>query len=89
MFQSIFVRLRNFERRIDIGTDLMAEYGVHLWHSLLYFLNYLCCNGRKCSGELWTKFKAWFDKVTDGDYDPQYEDDIIVKMWEQKFGGAK
>lgn len=87
MFRTILERWLKFVRKADIATDLMAEYGVHLWHSLLYFLSYFTGDMEDRLREMTHKFKAWLDKVTDGDYDPEYEDDIIVRMWEQKFGG--
>ena len=71
---------------LDILTDRMADYGVHLWHSLLYFMGYMCDNYRQCAKESLVRFEKWFEKVTDGNYDPEYEDDIIVQIWQQKFG---
>ena len=89
MFRSILERLQGSIRTLDLLTDRMADYGVHLWHSLLYFLDYFFGSVRTRLKEVWVKFKKWFDKVTDGEYDPKYEDDIIVQMWKQRFGGTK
>jgi len=89
MFQSILDRLRSWIKTADLLTDRMADCGVHLWHSLLCFLGYFTGDLKERAKELWAKFSAWFNKVTDGEYDPEYEDDIIVKLWEKKFGGSK
>lgn len=89
MFQSILGRLQESIRKLDLLTDRLADYGVHVWHSLLYFMHFVRINFIDCCKDIWVKFKAWFDKVTDGEYDPEYEDDIIVQMWKQRFGGTK
>lgn len=81
------MKLSVLERKADILTDRIADAGVKGW---LWFLNLL---GGLCDQVVYDvrnvshKLNTWLMKITDGEYDESYEDDIIVKLWEQKYGG--